>query len=104
MSKEAILRDQIIPQETQHLSTSQLAKLCGVSRFSIINWVHQGKIKTINTVGGHSRISLPEAISFLEDLHLDKEKKGKVSEALLHCWEHAENTRCKTKCGKMFNL
>ncbi|MBW7989853.1 MAG: helix-turn-helix domain-containing protein [Planctomycetes bacterium] len=38
------------------MTTTELAKLCGVSRFTIINWINRGKIRTNKTVGGHSRI------------------------------------------------
>ena len=51
---------------TKYLTTTQLAKLCGVSRFSIINWVNQGKISAAKTMGGHYRIPVAEGRSFLE--------------------------------------
>ncbi len=50
------------------LTTTQLAKLCGVSRFTIISWIKRGKIRAIKTIGGQYRIAKYEAISFLETL------------------------------------
>jgi len=78
------------------LTTTELAKLCGVSRFTIINWVNRGKIRTMKTVGGHCRIPIPEAISFYETFH--KEKTGVTSDSLCHCWEYPQKTNCDKEC------
>ena len=79
-----------------NLTTTELAKLCGVSRFTIINWINQGKIRTRKTAGGHFRIPVSEAISFYETLH--KEKTGTTSESLYHCWEYQQKTNCDKEC------
>ncbi|MCP4259946.1 MAG: excisionase family DNA-binding protein [Planctomycetes bacterium] len=79
-----------------YMTTTELAKLCGVSRFTIINWINQGKIRTNKTVGGHSRIPVSEAISFYETLL--KEKIGAKSKSLCHCWEHKQKTNCDKEC------
>ena len=78
------------------LTTTELAKLCGVSRFTIINWVNRGKIRTMKTVGGHCRIPISEAISFYEAFQ--KEKSGVTSESLCHCWEYPQKTNCDKEC------
>jgi len=87
-----------IKSHNSYITTSELAKFCGVSRFTVINWVNQGKIKTIKTAGGHRRIPFSEVLFFLETLHIDKEKKSVLSEPLAHCWEYVEKTRCEKKC------
>ncbi len=69
-----------------HLTTTELAKLCGVSRFTIWNWIKQHKIKAVRTVGGQYRIPASEAISFLETCH--KARKSLAPGALGHCWEY----------------
>ena len=79
-----------------YLTTTELARFCGVSRFTIINWVNQNKIRVIRTIGGHYRIPVLAAISFLETLH--KEREGESSGVLGHCWEHPQKTKCKGKC------
>jgi excisionase family DNA binding protein len=79
-----------------YMTTTKLAKLCGVSRFTIINWINQGKIRANKTLGGHSRIPVSEAISFYETLM--KEKMGVTSESLCHCWEHRRKTNCDKEC------
>jgi len=48
-----------------YLTTTELARLCGVSRFTIINWAKRGRIKAIRTAGRHYRIPASEALSLL---------------------------------------
>lgn len=48
------------------MTTTELARLCGVSRFTIINWTKQGKIKATKTIGNHYRIPVSEALSLLK--------------------------------------
>jgi len=54
--------------QSRFLTTSQFAKLCGVSRFTILSWIKQGEIRALKTIGGQYRIAKYEAISFLETL------------------------------------
>ena len=82
--------------QKDYLTTTQLARLCGVSRFTIINWVDQGKIGTTRTLGGHHRIPVSEAMTFLKILH--KEKKCAVPDSLGHCWEYRHKTNCERNC------
>lgn len=79
-----------------YLTTTELARLCGVSRFTIINWVDQGKIGTTRTLGGHHRIPISEAMTFLKILH--KKKEGAAPDSLDHCWEYRQKTNCERKC------
>lgn len=84
-----------------YLSTTELAKLCGVSRFTIINWTNQGKINAFKTVGGKYRIPVTEAISFLENLHKQISHKNKnelAPDSLGHCWEYPRKTNCDNRC------
>ena len=80
-----------------YLTTTELARLCGVSRFTIVNWVNQGKIRAIRTVGKHYRIPLSEAISLFEAFR--NEKNGVASGSLGHCWEYVQKASCDKKCG-----
>jgi len=95
MLKEAKAKNKISLRK-DHLTTTELAKLCGVSRFSIINWVKRGKIGTIKTVGGHCRIPVSEAISFYESFY--KNSNEVKSESLCHCWEYPQKTNCSKEC------
>ncbi len=54
--------------QSGYMTTTDVARLCGVSRFTIINWAKEGKIKTIRTVGRHHRIRESEALSLLRSL------------------------------------
>jgi len=85
----------------EYLTTTELAKFCGVSRFTILSWIDKGKISTIRTVGGKYRIPVCEAISFLETLQRKgspREKKVTTSGALGHCWEYLQKTNCEREC------
>ena len=95
MLKEALAKNKISLRK-DYLTTTELAKLCGVSRFTIINWVKRGKIGTMKTVGGHCRIPVSEAISFYESFY--KEKTDDISESLCHCWEHPQKANCDREC------
>ena len=95
MLKESTAKNKIELRK-DYLTTTELAKLCGVSRFTIINWVNRGEIRTMKTVGGHCRIPVSEAISFYEAFY--KEKKDAISESMYHCWEYPQKTNCNKEC------
>ena len=95
MLKEAIAKNKISLRKDS-LTTTELAKLCGVSRFTIINWINRGKMRTMKTAGGHFRIPVSEAISFYETFY--KEKGDVKTESLCHCWEYPQKTNCNKEC------
>jgi excisionase family DNA binding protein len=72
--KEAVRDDESKPR-SGYMTTTKLARLCGVSRFTIINWIKRGRIKAIRTVGRHYRIPVSEALSLLRTF----EEKKKAS-------------------------
>ena len=74
--KEAVRGHESKPR-SGYMTTTELARLCGVSRFTIINWAKQGRIKTIRTVGRHYRIPASEALALLRTFN--QEKKGSSS-------------------------
>ena len=57
-----------------YLTTTEFARICGVSRFTIINWAKQGKIRANRTIGGHYRIPASEALFLLRTF----DEKGKA--------------------------
>lgn len=79
-----------------YMTTTELARLCGVSRFTIINWTNRGKIRASRTVGRHYRIPVSEAMSFLETFR--NEKKGVASGSSGRCWEYLQKTNCDKEC------
>jgi len=72
-TKEVLKSDGRSNPPSGYLTTTELARLCGVSRFTIINWAKQGKIKTKRTIGGHYRIPEAEALLVLKIFDEDKE-------------------------------
>ena len=93
----------IISQEKQAsysklLTTSEFAKLCGVTRFTVRNWVDLGKIKFVKTMGGHRRIPDSEVVSFIRIR--DQLDKKSPQNAVLHCWQYADKIHCGKECGK----
>lgn len=85
-----------------YLTTTELARLCGVSRFSIINWINEGKIGAVKTFGGHRRIPVVDAITFLRHFRLETVGKGEKTVAsgpLGHCWEYRQKMSHRGECG-----
>ena len=100
VSKDGMTGDETKPQKN-YLTTTEFARLCGVSRFTIRNWIKQRKIKAVRTVGRQYRIPVSEAISFLETMHLEafhKDESGLTPGSLRHCWEYPKKTNCDKKC------
>jgi len=84
------------------LSTTELARLCGVSRFTVINWVNKGKINTLKTIGGKNRIPATEAIAFLESMHCQASHETEndlAPDTMGHCWEYPRKTNCDNRCA-----
>jgi excisionase family DNA binding protein len=79
-----------------YMTTTELARLCGVSRFTIINWIKKGRIKAAQTVGKHYRIPVSEAMSFLRIFH--NREKDLSSNSSGHCWEYPQKTNCEKEC------
>lgn len=55
----------------RQLSSGELAGLSGLSKRSVVKAIADGKLKAGRTVGGHYRISLPEARKFMRRRGLD---------------------------------
>lgn len=87
--------------QKDYLTTTEFARLCGVSRFTIINWTNKGKIRAIKTIGGQYRIPVSEAISFFEAMHREahhNEQNNGGTGTLVHCWEYPQKTNCDRQC------
>lgn len=101
-TRKEIPADDAATPDKGYLTTTQLARLCGVSRFTIRNWINQGRISAIRTLGKHYRIPASEAISLLQAFHLDGfdgERAALTSGSLRHCWEYPRNKNCAEECG-----
>ncbi len=84
-------------QRSGYMTTTELSRHCGVSRFTIINWVKQGKIKAKRTIGKHYRIPVSEALTLLRTFG----KKEKPSSFTLKepYRQHVPTTNSDEECG-----
>ena len=80
-----------------YMTTTELARLCGVSRFTIINWTKQGRIKATRTVGRHFRIPASEALSLLRTF--GEEGKSSSSDSKELCRQQVPTTNSDEECG-----
>lgn len=55
----------------KYVTTTQAAKICNVTRFTIRNWANNGKLRSERTVGGHRRIALDDLNVFLHQYHMN---------------------------------
>lgn len=54
----------------KYFTTHEVARMCQVSRGSVIRWINEGKISTATTIGGHNRIGLEDVQKLLKELRL----------------------------------
>ena len=71
----------------EYLTTTQVAKICHVTRFSIANWVKKGRLKAHKTAGGHRRILKKELIKFIKKNQIVKIDKKDTAYSIPSCWE-----------------
>ena len=83
----------------EYYSTVEAAKICNVTRFSIINWANKGILKSIKTPGGHRRIPRADFISFIKTykIGLDAVKSEELflRADFLRCWEFYQSPKKK---------
>ena len=71
----------------KYLTTTQAVKFCNVTRFTIINWVKSGKLKSDETAGGHRRILKEDLIKFIEDNKIAEIGNKHAKYLIPRCWE-----------------
>ena len=60
-----------IEQEGQRpLTTGQIAQFCHVTHRAVLKWVASGKLKAYRTPGNHSRVSIEDFVSFLNQYNM----------------------------------
>jgi excisionase family DNA binding protein len=97
VARKEIGRGKEIKRRSGYLTTTELARLCGVSRFTIINWTKQGRIKATRTVGRHYRIPVSEALSLLRSFK--ENKKASSSGSAENCQQQKPMTSSNEECG-----
>lgn len=71
-----------------YLTTSQAAKICNVTRFTIRNWINNGKLDSEKTIGGHRRIIEKDFKEFLQKHHLGQNGEDVSRQAdIPYCWD-----------------
>ncbi|MBF0217234.1 MAG: excisionase family DNA-binding protein [Candidatus Omnitrophica bacterium] len=78
-----------------YLTTTETARVCNVTRFTVLNWIKQGKLEASSTPGGHQRISKRTVIELLKKCHnggsnraRKKNRSAENTETL--CWQFRE--------------
>lgn len=90
VARKGTVRGNESKRRSGYMTTTELARLCGVSRFTIINWIKRGRIKAIRTVGRHYRIPVSEALSLLRTF--EEKKKASSSGLGGHCRQQTPTT------------
>jgi excisionase family DNA binding protein len=98
VSRKKTIKGNKSKMPSDYMTTTELSKLCGVSRFTIINWVKQGRIKANRTVGKHFRISSSEALSLLKTF--EGKKKTSSTDLKELCRQKVLKTNVDEECGK----
>ena len=103
MSVISVARNEVVwdggsKPRSGYMTTTKLAGICGVSRFTIINWIKQGRIKAIRTVGRHYRIPVSEALSLL--MSFEEKKKSSSSGTGGQCRQQVPTTNGDRERGK----
>jgi len=93
---EEIIKGKGIKPRSGYLTTTDFAVLCGVSRFTVINWAKKGRIKAIRTAGRHYRIPVSEVLSLLRTFD---EKSETTSSDLGGCHTQRQEIISDEECG-----
>ena len=98
VARKGTIRGNESKRRSGYMTTTELARLCGVSRFTIINWIKRGSIKAIRTVGRHYRIPVSEALSLLRTF--EEKRKASSSGSGGHFRQQTPTTKGDEKRGK----
>jgi excisionase family DNA binding protein len=52
------------------LTTGEIAELCHVHLRTVLQWIHDGKLKAYRTPGNHSRVKVDDYIAFLKQYNM----------------------------------
>lgn len=66
----------------KYLTTTQAAKICGVTRFTIANWEKTRKLKSSKTAGGHRRILKKDLMNFIKKNHISKFNQSDFNDSI----------------------
>lgn len=66
----------------KYLTTTQAAKICCVTRFTIANWAKTRKLKSSKTAGGHRRILEKDLMNFIKRNRISKYNQKDVDDSI----------------------
>ncbi len=72
--------------ESQYLTTGEVAKLCSVKADTVLKWIKKGRLAATRTAGGHHRIDRREVSALME--HQDAAPVPPCARRPLRCWEY----------------
>jgi excisionase family DNA binding protein len=71
------------------LTTSETAKLFGVTRFTILNWIRGKKLKAAQTVGRRNRILKTDLLRFMNQHCIASLNLPEQFKEFVNCWDYA---------------
>ncbi len=75
-----------------YFTTNDIARICRVTRQTVINWIKSERLQAQRTPGHHRRIMRETLITFLENSGLDpsivEDYEEEVQKRLPFCWEY----------------
>ena len=75
------------------MTTSEAARICHVTRFTVRNWILENKLKASKTGGRHLRILRSDLLQFMKEAGIRPAKHASNAAALLFCWEYEQLIR-----------
>jgi excisionase family DNA binding protein len=75
------------PDRLHILSTGQAARYCGVTSYTVGNWVKAGKLSASRTEGGQYRIDVCDLRAFMAQNSMPTDQIDTDFSLKPHCWE-----------------
>ena len=84
------------------LTTGQAAKLCAVTRDTVLKWIHSGQIPAQRTAGGHHRIRREDIEAARSTF---RERSARLQQTFLnrnfeYCWEYQGRGSLSEECSR----
>lgn len=58
--------------EVRFLKTSDIAKMCGVKKITVLRWIESGKLNAMSLPSGHKRIKVSDYNEFATKYNMPK--------------------------------
>ncbi len=74
--------------ESQHLTTGEVAKLCSVKADTVLKWIKKGRLAATRTAGGHHRVDRRDLAALMDSNGSVHPVNEACARASLRCWEY----------------